>query len=63
MPLENIPARFANQKAIEAYQANLTNEEFMEFCSILKGRKWTPQEFTDRIQPLRPDLDLKEFTN
>jgi len=63
MAIENIPPRFANQKAIEAFTANLNNEDFMEFCSILKGRKWTSQEFTDRIKPLRPDLDLKEFTN
>lgn len=60
--MDNIPARFANQKALDAFAANLSDEEFLALCQVLRSRKWTTQEFTDRIQPMRPDLDLSEFT-
>lgn len=55
--LENVPARFSNQKAVEAFQAPLSDEEFGAFCAILRGRKWTDQEMADRIYGLRPHID------
>jgi len=60
--MENIPNRFPNQKAVEAFSSTLNDSEFIEFCNILKSRKWTKEEFVTRIQPLRPDLDLSAYT-
>ena len=60
--MENIPARFSNQKAIEVFSKDLSDENFLALCDVLKGRKWTTQEFKDRIQPMRPNLDLSAYT-
>lgn len=54
----NIPKRFANQAALETFQAPLTDDEFMVLYYVLRERKWTNQEIKDRVQPLRPHLDL-----
>lgn len=57
-----IPARFPNQKAIDVFSKDLSDDDFLVLCDTLKGRKWTPQEFRDRIQPMRPNLDLSAYT-
>lgn len=53
-----VPRRFADQKALEAYSANLDDQEFGVLCAVLKDRRWTNEEFASRIVPLRPDHSL-----
>jgi len=57
MALE-IPKRFSNQAALEAFAAQLDDDQFVELYHALRSRKWTDAEITDRVQPLRPKLDL-----
>lgn len=51
-----LPARFPSQKAIEVFVADLSDDQFISFCKVLRSRKWTDAEMEDRIYGLRPGL-------
>lgn len=56
--LGEVPARFGSQEALEEYAGALNNDQFKVFADLLRSRKWTKKELEERVQPIKPKVDI-----